>query len=1091
MTTLTNEQLQAIMQAAITAVNADQATTATTNRPRVKNPERPEIDLGCSETQWAFFVDEWAMYKRRTSLMDTQLKDELRGCCSKDLRVTLFNSLGSATLTTITEADLLQKIKAAAVIGKNKAVHRKEFYELTQAPEEPLNRYTSKLRAKADLCNFTMKCSAADCEQVNNYGVEMIKDQMITGLYDKDIQQEVLAKDKTLTTFDTTYDLIESYELGKRAKSQLETQQSEVNAIKSQYKSLQSGKRFNPPSKGKSKCIGCGSYDHTSEQREELCRAWGKKCFGCGKPNHHQSVCNSTKTDPSRSHANHQPIPPTAANAIWSESTENTSYFLAYESENCMNSMPHVEWNGKEFAPTRPHPLPSIDVKVTPLLHLHEKPKFSPSSPLISAYTDTCAQTCVAGETLLDKLNLSTDILIPTSHRIVGVTKQSLDIIGVLLATIHYRKDSTTNIAIYICRGIRGLFLSKKAQIDLGIISSEYPSKTSICAQLPHNDICDHALRVKLPPRPDKIPFEPTEENREKLQNWFLDYYGSSAFNDCDHQPIPLLTGKPLDIHFKENVTPVAVHTPIPVPHHVKHDVDQNLAKDVRLGVIEPIPQGVPTTWCSRALFIKKKSGKIRRTVDYSAINRSTLRETHHTPSPFNLASSIPPNSKKTCLDAWNGYHSLPLSDDAKNALTFITESGRYRPITTPQGFHGSGDGYTKRADDITVDFPRHKKCVDDTLLYDDSIATAFWHTVDYIHLCHENGVIFNKDKFHFAKDYVEFAGFDITEDGMKPTEKMVSAIANFPKPTNLTDLQSFFGLLNQVSFVFSESEKLTPFRELLKKDTKWYWDNQLDVIFNDAKKMIINQVTDGIKSFEINRPCCIWTDWSKDGVGFSLFQKHCDCSLSPICCKEGWKLILAKSRFTTDTERRYAPIEGEALALVYALTKSRMFIVGCPRVIVACDHKPLTKIFGDKSLEKIDNTRLFALKEKSMTYDFEIKYVEGIRNKAADALSRHPVADDNDSSSSSMLSIEIDNYIKSCMESCIMTLASDNVRAVTVDRVKTATIKDKQLMNLINYINNGFPPEKCKLPNELQCFWNVRNDLSVMDNNVLSSHWS
>ena len=120
------------------------------------------------------------------------------------------------------------------------------------------------------------------------------------------------------------------------------------------------------------------------------------------------------------------------------------------------------------------------------------------------------------------------------------------------------------------------------------------------------------------------------------------------------------------------------------------------------------------------------------------------------------------------------------------------------------------------------------------------------------------------------------------------------------------------------------------------------------------------------------------------------------------------------------------------------------------------------------------------------MTYDFEIKYVEGIRNKAADALSRHPVADDNDSLSSSMLSIEIDNYIKSCMESCIMTLASDNVRAVTVDRVKTATIKDKQLMNLINYINNGFPPEKCKLPNELQCFWNVRHDLSVMDNVVL-----
>ena len=90
--------------------------------------------------------------------------------------------------------------------------------------------------------------------------------------------------------------------------------------------------------------------------------------------------------------------------------------------------MPHVEWDGKEFIKMQPPPLPSIEVRVMPLLHLHENSKSSPinakpRNTYLPAFTDTCAQTCVAGETLLDQLDLSPNVLMPTTHRIVGVTK--------------------------------------------------------------------------------------------------------------------------------------------------------------------------------------------------------------------------------------------------------------------------------------------------------------------------------------------------------------------------------------------------------------------------------------------------------------------------------------------------------------------------------------------------------------------------------------------------------------------------------------------------------------------------------------------
>ena len=87
----------------------------------------------------------------------------------------------------------------------------------------------------------------------------------------------------------------------------------------------------------------------------------------------------------------------------------------------------------------------------------------------------------------------------------------------------------------------------------------------------------------------------------------------------------------------------------------------ESLDRDIRLGIIEPVPQGVITEWCSRMVIAAKANGDPRRTVDFQRLNDATHRETHHTASPFNLVSSIPPGKLKTVLDAWNGYHSLLL----------------------------------------------------------------------------------------------------------------------------------------------------------------------------------------------------------------------------------------------------------------------------------------------------------------------------------------------------------------------------------------------------------------------------------------------
>ena len=126
----------------------------------------------------------------------------------------------------------------------------------------------------------------------------------------------------------------------------------------------------------------------------------------------------------------------------------------------------------------------------------------------------------------------------------------------------------------------------------------------------------------------------------------------------------------------------------------------------------------------------------------------------------------------------------------------------------------------------------------------------SVWHTLNYIHLCAQNGIIFNPCKFVFGKTEADFGGFTLIAGGIKPTSGMIDAIMNFP---TLKDMRSWFGLVNQVAYSFAQAELMAPFCEQLSsKNKKFYLDATLDGIFEASKKKIVELIIEGVKSFEI-----------------------------------------------------------------------------------------------------------------------------------------------------------------------------------------------------------------------------------------------
>ncbi len=112
---------------------------------------------------------------------------------------------------------------------------------------------------------------------------------------------------------------------------------------------------------------------------------------------------------------------------------------------------------------------------------------------------------------------------------------------------------------------------------------------------------------------------------------------------------------------------------------------------------------------------------------------------------------------------------------------------------------------------------------MDDTLLWADDVAESFSQACNWLDICGRNGITLNPEKFVFAQEI--FAGFKITLDSVRPCERYLAAIIDFPTPKNITDIRSWFGLIIQVSYAFSMTDHMLPFREFLNPGTAFRWD--------------------------------------------------------------------------------------------------------------------------------------------------------------------------------------------------------------------------------------------------------------------------
>ena len=324
------------------------------------------------------------------------------------------------------------------------------------------------------------------------------------------------------------------------------------------------------------------------------------------------------------------------------------------------------------------------------------------------------------------------------------------------------------------------------------------------------------------------------------------------------------------------------------------------------------------------------------------------------------------------------------------------------------------------------------------------------------------NGVTLNMEKCEFFKSELTFLGHRIDTDGIKPDPDKTKAIVNMKAPTDVQELRRFLGMVNQLDkFSRKLAELSEPLRQLLRKNQTWQWTPLQDQSFNAIKKELSQSTS--LALYNPLSPTKISADASSYGLGAVLLQKNEE---------RQWKPVAFASRTLSETERRYAQIEKEALATTWACEKFSNYVIGV-KFTIETDHKPLVPLLGYKDLDKLP-PRILRFRLRMDRFSYNIIHVPGKLMYTADTLSRTPSSETGDTTLQELAEIMV--------ETCVEQLPASRQR---IDTYRKAQKEDEICSRVILYCN-GTWPNKFQIEHKLRAYWKIRNELTVYNNLLL-----
>ena len=169
-------------------------------------------------------------------------------------------------------------------------------------------------------------------------------------------------------------------------------------------------------------------------------------------------------------------------------------------------------------------------------------------------------------------------------------------------------------------------------------------------------------------------------------------------------------------------------------------------------------------------MVVKKKTGKWRVCVDFTDLNKACLKDPFPMPRIDQLVDATVGHPRMSFLNAFQGYHQIPLATDDQEKTAFVTHVGNYHYKVMPFGLKNAGSTYQWM---MTKMFePQLGKNVevyiDDMVVKSKLVSQHLTDLANIFEILRRHKLHLNASKCSFGVGSGKFLGYMVTHRGIE-----------------------------------------------------------------------------------------------------------------------------------------------------------------------------------------------------------------------------------------------------------------------------------------------------------------------------------
>ena len=246
--------------------------------------------------------------------------------------------------------------------------------------------------------------------------------------------------------------------------------------------------------------------------------------------------------------------------------------------------------------------------------------------------------------------------------------------------------------------------------------------------------------------------------------------------------------------------------------------------------------------WLANTVVVKKKNGQWWVYVDFTDLNKVCPKDPFPMPRIDQLVDATAGHPRMSFLDAFQGYHQIPLALEDQEKTAFVTPTGNYHYKVMSFDLKNVGSTYQRmmmRMFELQLG-KSIEIYVDDMVVKSKVVSEHLKDLGNTFNVLRKHKLRLNASKCSFGVGSGKFLGYMVTHREIEVNPDQIKAINALKPPRNAKEVQKLAGMIAAPNrFISRSRDRCKPFYLLINKWKGFEWSEDCIMAFQQLREYL------------------------------------------------------------------------------------------------------------------------------------------------------------------------------------------------------------------------------------------------------------